>query len=263
MNSDAEALQRLGIVSRKSSAIVMGKPRKPAPVEPEEDDAPPPKPSLAARAGKSLLKTFFRPKRLLLLALIPVLGAFAPIAWRNWPALEERETYRLTAADIHINEPPRPVPANIVERAIGTASLDEEFDVLDQSLLPRLADAFAKDPWVKQVVGLRKSLPARIDVDLVYRTPAAMIDVKQGVYPVDEEGVLLPPNDFSAVEIRRYPLVTGITSLPGGIPGTPWGETTVVGAAKIAAVLSADWSTLGVTSIEAPLPTSATSLSTI
>lgn len=234
----------------------MGKSRKPAPVEPEEDEVPPAKPSVAARAGKALLKTFFRPKRLLLLALIPVLGAIAPIAWRNWPTLEERDTYRLTAADIHVTEPRHPVPSNIVERAVGTAAFDNEFSVLDASLLPRLADAFAKDPWVKEVVRLQKSLPARIDVELVYRTPVAMIDVKQGVYPVDDEGVLLPPNDFTAAEIRRYPLVTGIASLPSGAPGTPWGETTVVGAAKIAAALSPDWSTLGLTSIEAPLPTS-------
>ena len=234
----------------------MAKSRKPAP-EPEEDDAPPPKPSVATRAGKTVLKSVFRPKRLLLLALIPILGAIAPIVWRNWPSLDERETYRLTAADIHVTEPPRPVPANIVERAIGTASLDDEFSVLDSSLLPRLADAFAKDPWVKEVVRLHKSLPARIDAELVYRTPVAMIDVKQGVYPVDADGVLLPPNDFSAAEIRRYPLVTGIASLPSGAPGTAWGETTVLGAAKIAAALSTDWSTLGLSSIEAPLPTSA------
>jgi hypothetical protein len=233
----------------------MAKPRKPAPEA--EDVAPPPKPSLTARAGKSVLKTVFRPKRLLLLALLPVLGAMAPLVWRNWPSLEQQETYRLTAADIHVTAPPRPVPANIVERAVGTAALDDEFSVLDPSLLPRLAEAFANDPWVKEVVRLRKSLPARIDAELVYRTPVAMIDVKQGVYPVDEDGVLLPPHDFSAAEIRRYPLVTGIASLPSGAPGTPWGESTVVGAAKIAAALAADWSMLGLTSIEAPLPTSA------
>ncbi len=235
----------------------MGKPRKPKHVEPEPEELPPPKPSAFARAGKAFIKTFFRPKRLLLLALIPVFGAMAPVVWKNWPDLDKREVYRLKAADVRITAPPRPVPSNLVERAVGTAALDAEFSVLDHSLLPRLADAFSKEPWVKAVVQLRKGLPAHIDVKLVYRTPVAMIDVKQGVYPVDAEGVLLPPEDFSTAESRRYPLVTGVTSLPAGSPGTAWGETTVVGAAKVAAALAADWDALGLTSIQAPLPMSA------
>ncbi|MDQ3330600.1 MAG: hypothetical protein M3552_08100 [Planctomycetota bacterium] len=235
----------------------MGKPRKPVYVEPEPEEAPPPKPSILAKAGKATLRTFFRPKRLLLLALIPVFCAVAPVVWKNWPDLDSREVYRLKAADVHITPPPRPVPSNLVERAVGTAALDEELSVLDRTLLSRLADAFAKEPWVKQVVRLRKGLPAHVEVELEYRMPAAMIDVKQGVYPVDAEGMLLPPEDFSAAEIRRYPLVTGITSLPGGAPGMAWGETTVIGAAKVAAALAADWDALGLTSIQAPPPLSA------
>jgi hypothetical protein len=236
--------------------MLMAKSRKPAPAEPEPEEAPP-KPTLAAKAGKAVLKTFFRPKRLLLFALIPIFGAIAPLVWKNWPDLDERDVYRVKAAEIRITAAPRPVPSNLVERAVGTAALDNEFSLLDATLLPRLNEAFAKEPWVRRVVQLRKGLPAHVEVDLEYRKPVAMIDVKQGVYPVDEEGVLLPPADFSAAEIRRYPLVTGISSVPSGAPGTPWGETTVLGAAKVAAALAADWDSLGLTSIQAPPPLSA------
>ncbi|HEX6987406.1 MAG TPA: hypothetical protein VF170_18655, partial [Planctomycetaceae bacterium] len=136
--------------------------------------------------------------------------------------------------------------------------LEAEFVVLDPALLPRLAEAFAKEPWVKRVVRLRKGLPAHVEVELEYRRPVAMIDVKQGVYPVDEEGVLLPPEDFSPAEGRRYPLVTGVRSLPAGPPGTPWGDATVLGAAKIAAAVGPSWDELDLAAIHVPPVATAT-----
>ena len=228
-------------------------------VEPEDEDAPvETPPSLAARGGRYLLKTIFRPKRLLLLALIPIVGALAPLVWRHWPDLDEQSLYRLEAADIRITPPPRPVPSNLVERAIGTAMLDDDFSILDDSLLPRLAQAFAKEPWVSRVVQLRKGLPAHVEIELEYRRPVAIIDVKSGVYPVDAQGVLLPPEDFSQAEIRRYPLVGGVRSLPSGPPGEPWGDATVLGAARIAAAIGSEWESLDLTMIQAPQPRTAT-----
>jgi hypothetical protein len=220
--------------------------------EPDPQEFLEAKPSVFVRLGRALLKTFFRPKRLLLLALIPTVAAVSPALYRAWPDLNESPVYRLKASEIRITPPPRPVPANLVERAVGTAGLEAELSVLDQTLLPRLAEAFAKEPWVRQVIQLRKGLPAHVEIELEYRRPVAMIDVKQGVYPIDEEGVLLPPADFSAAESRRYPLVTGVRSLPAGPPGTPWDDATVLGAAKIAAALAAHWDELDLTSIQAP-----------
>jgi hypothetical protein len=231
----------------------MAAPHKPH-AEPEEE---PPPPSALARFGKAILKTVFRPKRLLLLALIPVVGTVAPLVWRNRPQLGENPIYRLRAGAIHVTPPPAPVPSNLVERAVGTAGLDENLSVLDSTLLPRLAEAFSKEPWVKRVVQLRKGLPAHVEADLEYRVPVAMIDVKSGVYPIDEEGVLLPPGDFTPADTRRYPLVTGVGSLPSGPPGTPWGDATVLGAAKVAAALADHWDEFDLTAIHAPVPTSA------
>lgn len=223
----------------------------------EEEEEAPPEPTALARFGRVVLKILFRPKRLLLLALIPVMGVVAPIAWRNRPELDANPVYRLKARDIHITPPPRPVPANLVERAVGAAGLDDELSVLDRELLPRLAKAFRGEPWVKKVVQLRKGLPAHVEADLEYRVPVAMIDVKSGVYPIDGEGVLLPPEDFTPAETRRYPLVTGITSLPPGPPGTRWAEASVLGAARLAAAVAEHWDEFDLTAIHAPVPSSA------
>lgn len=82
----------------------MSKTRKVHYIEVEEDDTPP-EPTALARFGKVLLKILFRPRRLLLLALIPVIGVIAPIAWRNRPNLDENPIYRFKAADIRITPP--------------------------------------------------------------------------------------------------------------------------------------------------------------
>ncbi|MFN7145641.1 MAG: cell division protein FtsQ/DivIB [Myxococcota bacterium] len=222
-------------------------------IEEDEDDLPPP-PSAFARLGKKVLKAVFRPKRLLLLALIPILGTAAPVVWRHRPQIKENPIYRFTAAEIHISETPSHVPTDLVARTVEAAELGPEFSVLDRDLLPRLADAFSKEPWVKRVVQLRKGLPAHVEADLEYRTPVAMIDVKSGVYPIDAEGVLLPPEDFTPAEVKRYPLVTGVRSLPAGPPGTPWGDNTVLGAAKVAATVAPHWTEFDLTAIHAPTP---------
>lgn len=231
--------------------MTRSKPRKPRPQR-ESETAPR---QATAGLGRRVLRALFRPRRLLLLALIPAAVVVAPVIQRHWPQIEANPVYRFPASEIRITPPPRPVPSNLVERAVGTAGLGRELVVTDRTLLPRLAEAFAQEPWVKGVVRLRKGLPAHVEVELEYRTPVAMIDVKQGVYPVDVEGVLLPPEDFSPVESRQYPLVTGVRTVPAGPPGTPWEDATVLGAAKIAAALGPHWEQLGVTSIQAPAMT--------
>ena len=198
------------------------------------------------------MRALFRPRRLLLLALIPVAVVATPFVKKHWPQPSVNPVYLFRAAEIRITPPPRPVPSNLVERAVGTAKLETEFNVLDRTLLPRLAEAFAREPWVSRVVQLRKGLPAHVEIDLEYRRPVAMIDVKQGVYPIDEQGVLLPPEDFSPAESLRYPLITGVRTLPAGPPGTPWGDGVVQGAAKIAAVVGPHWEELDLTAIHAP-----------
>lgn len=100
-------------------------------------------------------------------------------------------------------------------------------------------------------------MPAHVEAELEYRVPVAMIDVKTGVYPIDEEGVLLPPEDFTPAETRRYPLITGITSLPAGPPGSRWGDATVLAAARLAIALADHWDEFNLVAIHAPVPSSA------
>jgi hypothetical protein len=86
-------------------------------------------------------------------------------------------------------------------------------------------------------------------VELAYRRPVAMVEVtmndRPGLLPVDVNGVLLPPGDFSAEQARDYLRVSLADATPAGPVGTPWGDPRVDGAARIAAVLQEHWKQLG------------------
>ena len=135
---------------------------------------------------------------------------------------------------------------------IQDASLDNGLSLLDKQLGRRVHEAFAAHPWVEKVVEVRKSYPARIDVELVYRRPVAMVDVvvdgSEGYMPVDVEGIYLPVEDFSLNEASRYPPITGVDSLPT-VVGRRWEDPRVLGAAKLAKLLGDDWQKLNLREI--------------
>ena len=71
-----------------------------------------------------------------------------------------------------------------------------------------------------------------------------MVDLPGGVYPVDAASVVLPRDDFSVSEARRYPRLSGITTVPAGLVGTPWGDLQVAGGAEVANLLASSWDEL-------------------
>ena len=102
----------------------------------------------------------------------------------------------------------------------------KELNLLDPQVTVRVAQAFATHSWVKTVRRVRKHHPARIQVDLEYRRPAAMVEVdlagEKGLLPVDETGVLLPPSDFSPDQAKEYPRIgIGHTTPAGPVGSSP------------------------------------------
>jgi len=160
-----------------------------------------------------------------------------------------RAEYTVDVHQIQITPPPAWIRADIKSEALRDGSLDSPLSLLDDTLAERLAKAFALHPWVARVERVAKHYPARVTVDLAYRKPAAMVEVPGGLFPVDEEGMLLPSADFSPVEARKYPRLAGIDSEPAGPIGTLWGDRAVTDGAKIAIALASVWDDLGLHSI--------------
>ena len=201
----------------------------------------------------------FRPTRLCLMALL-LLGLISwPYLRTKIPRLSDQPQYSITVDNIVISEPPEWVPADIAHQAHNRARLPERMSLLDKGLVPQIADAFKLHPWVKSVIRVEKHQPARVTVTLEYRKPVALVEVQGGLYAIDADGVLLPPRDFRQEDLKLYPIVTRVSSVPAGGAGEPWGDPVVLGAARIAEILvgrnpqgTEFWNALNVNRIETP-----------
>ncbi len=196
-----------------------------------------------------------------------VLAAALALAWLFWPQfeqqlpqLETREEYHISPDHVIITPAPHWVPPDLVEQVFARAGFDESMSLLDPSLSEKIALAFYTHPWVEGLKQVRKSYPARVHVDVVYREPVAMVEVVGGgYYPIDRHGHLLPNTDFSAADIDRYPVIKDVTSVPLGNLGESWGDPAVTGAAQLSAVLTrlneagqSWWTALDLKTIYAP-----------
>jgi len=201
----------------------------------------------------------FRP-RLLVAAAIVVTCVTAGPQFRSFlPQPDIFPQYRVRAANVVINEPPHWVPHNLVRQVFELAELPDDLSLLDDELNLRLVAAFSRHPWVRRVTRVEKSWPAKVTVELTWREPAGMVQFGEGVYPIDPEGVLLPPHDFTAADIRSFPLIQNVRSVPDGPAGTPWGDEVIRGAARLAEQLakktgrgSTHWQQLKLKAIEVP-----------
>jgi hypothetical protein len=199
----------------------------------------------------SFLPFLQRPYRRLLVVLLLV-GGLIGGAYYGWqrlgPEVVQGPEYVLQPDQIQIPPPPPWIRSDIRAETIRDGGLTG-LSILDRDLTVKIARAFSLHTWVEDVRRVRKEHPARVIVELVYRRPVAMVEVtmndRPGLLPVDMNGVLLPPGDFSAEQARDYLRISLPDATPTGPVGTSWGDLRVDGAAKIAAVLLEHWKQLG------------------
>lgn len=178
-----------------------------------------------------------RPRRLMVCAAIALMAVLLPVGLRQVPSLHDRPEYRITPDRVTLSAAPRWIPPDLVQQVFSSSGLSDQESLQDAALSERIAAAFHTHPWVERVVSVRKSFPARVHVDLVYREPVAMVRGVDGHYPIDRFGVLLPARDFSDADVSRYPVIERVASVPLGQLGEPWGDPVVTGAAELAAEL--------------------------
>lgn len=252
MTTNEEAAQTVWAVStsplRHREGNMAAKRKSKQEEEPEEE---------TPRPGNWFTRSLFRPRVLIGLVAAIVMTAAVPMILKRLPDLSNRPEYRLQSADIVITAPPRYVPADLVDEVIEQQKLPTELSLLDDGLVKQIAKSFSRHPWVAEVVSVEKSIPARVTVTLRYRHPVAMVQVQQGLYPVDADGCLLPPADFSVAETKHYPLIRNVQSTPQGAAGTEWGDVTVTAAAQLASTLQADWEAMNLAAIRLPRQTTA------
>lgn len=212
-----------------------------------------------ANPGGAPLARLIRPRWLMPLALFAAGIVLAPWLAQQLPDLTERPEYRVTWNDIKLDPLPEGfVPVDLLQQVRRRNQLADEFSLLDPQLVPTLAAAFAHHPWIAEIKRVEKSYPPRVDVQVTYRIPVAMVQVKQGAYPIDSQGVLLPPSDFAAADTRKFPVITQVLSNPAGPAGEAWGDPAVLAGARLAEFLGPRWKNLELAAIVVPRLTKAT-----
>jgi hypothetical protein len=177
-----------------------------------------------------------------LLAAAVVGAALAGLlyAWHRWgePGLNSPE-YSVTLDKIIVTPQPAWIHADVKAEVLRSADATR-LNLREPKLVEELAAAFAMHPWVAKVVQVRKSFPARIDVQLEYRRPVAAVEVasknEPGLLFVDAAGVLLPSADFAQGQAKDFLRIAAGRETPAGVYGTAWGSERIAGAARIAAV---------------------------
>jgi len=218
---------------------------------------------LAVAAVLSLAADCVRGRRRNVLLALAVVGALASAAaegWEHYGATHAHwETYSVSAADLRVTNPPPWVHGNVKGDVVRMGSLDR-LSLLEHDTARQVAQAFALHPWVAEVKRVSKCYPARITVELAYRRPVAVVEVEHGgqpgLLPVDRDGILLPPEDFSAGQVKALPRIALGKTFPASSVGTAWGDDRVVAAALVAEVLCDDWSHMPLFQISARPPLS-------
>jgi hypothetical protein len=193
----------------------------------------------------------------LAVAFVGALVGGVGYAWNRWGReITSGPQFQLTADKIDVTPPPAWVRSDVKAEVIQDSSL-EGMSLLDRQLTVKVAQAFSMHSWVEKVSRVSKlgqRHPARVQVELTYRKPVAMVEVtmngQPGLLPVDAEGILLPPQDFSADEVRLHPRISVPDTSPMGPVGTNWGDGRVHDAAAIASLIQDSWKQIGLFRIQ-------------
>jgi hypothetical protein len=191
---------------------------------------------LASQPGRRLMVGGF---------LVFVLLGGTYFGWQRWGGeIADQPQYVVLPENIEITPPPAWIRSDVKLEALRDGGLTN-LSLLDRELTIEVARAFSMHNWVQDVLRVSKHHPARVEVQLEYRRPVAMVEVPNGLLPVDAHGILLPPGDFSAEQARDYLRISVPGAVPGGPVGTAWGAPRVHDAARIAGVLQEHWKKLG------------------
>ena len=211
-----------------------------------------PKSIVVSRVRRVVRRTsrHFEVLALAVMLLVIVVGG----SYWGWQLLQQRglndNQYRVDADDIFITTESEWVESqNLKAEVMRDASLDEPVSILDDNLAERVALAFKAHPWVREVRRVEKFHPARVEVTVVYRDPVAVVAVGERLLPVDQEGVLLPIENFAPYRLLQFPKISGDRLGSSPVAGGLWSDSRVAAGAAIATVLAGTWHEFGCTEI--------------
>jgi hypothetical protein len=172
-------------------------------------------------------------KGLVALALVTgVVLAIARLGDEAGRAVADRDRYTVRLADVECDAPPGLDRAAFLAEVRYLADVPEAVQSVDPDLPARLSAAFARHPWVAEVVGVTVGPGAAVRVGLRFRVPVLAVRVAGEPDPraVDRAAVLLPhgaPTD-------GLPLLATPVRPPATPAGEVWADPAVRRAAELA-----------------------------
>ena len=209
------------------------------------------------------VNTMYRPRILLLVMALALSPIVYGLVIKKFPRLDEIPESYFTVSEIHVADQPEWVPENFLEKVWKQEKLPDQLSIHDEGLIERLAETLKKSPWVEKVNRIELRPLADVHIALSFRKPIAFVRTLNGLYPIDRNGILLPTSDFVAKDRYRFPLISSAYSIPQGPAGTYWGDLSMIGAARLAELLTpngdveANWNRFGFDAIEIPRATKA------
>jgi hypothetical protein len=144
--------------------------------------------------------------------------------------LRQDARYTTTFAAIDC-QPPPPVPrAEFLAEVQYLADMPDQLYHLDEGLARRLAEVFARHPWVARVERVAVVSGRPVQVRLAFLTPVLAVVLDGRKRAVDREGVLLPAKAVT----DGLPVFAGRVVAPAGPAGTRWGDAAIEQAARAA-----------------------------
>ncbi len=182
--------------------------------------------------------------RPLMASLLVIAAGFAAWWWvwqRVGPRVTRAERYLVGLDRLQTTPQPEWIHTDVRSEVYQSLQFGGPMNLLDDELSPRIAEAFARHPWVERVVRVTKLAGAGVRVELEYRRPVCVVRVDGRLLPVDRRGILLPAEATPREKLERYPQLAGVDSPPLAVPGEPWGTVRVAGGAAIAYELVDVW----------------------
>lgn len=191
-------------------------------------------------------------------ALMIVLGYFG---WYYYGADHlDRALYSLQLEKLSVTPQPAWIKSQVAQEVYQNGRLDR-ISLLEPRANAAVAQAFETHNWVKSTTRVSKAMGGHVQVDVVYRRPMAMVfyekresdlapnEVSKGFFPIDDEGTVLPTNDFSREDTWKYFMIFAQDARPAGDVGMPYGDVRITEALRLCALLESYREPLGLQEI--------------
>jgi len=126
---------------------------------------------------------------------------------------------------------------SLSERITGEIARLASADPVNRRELIHVAQYLEREPWVQRIRQVRRGPGGQIEVDADFRTPAAIVEARDGYHLVDHDAVRLPGvYAWEHLHPLRIPVIIGATTAPP-TTGSRWRGQAVLDGVKLARVI--------------------------